>query len=100
MSWLDLPTDTGFGLDNLPYGVFSCREGVRRTGIAIGEHVLDLGGLTEDPVHRTGSLNEFLALGPQAWRERIAARQGEWSTLQERDPLPGVLASAAEIGLR
>jgi creatinine amidohydrolase len=32
--------------------------------------------------------------------QRIAARQGEWSTLQERDPLPGVLASAAEIGLR
>ena len=23
MTWLDLPDDTGFGLDNLPYGVFS-----------------------------------------------------------------------------
>ena len=32
--------------------------------------------------------------------QRVAARRDEWSTLQERDPLPGVLASAAEIGLR
>ncbi|MGY1604215.1 fumarylacetoacetase [Geodermatophilus sp. SYSU D00815] len=70
MTWLDLPDGTGFGLDNLPYGVFSARGGPRRTGIAVGEHVLDLGGLTEDPVHRTGSLNEFLALGPRAWREQ------------------------------
>jgi hypothetical protein len=32
--------------------------------------------------------------------QRVAARRDEWSTSQERDPLPGVLASAAEIGLR
>jgi fumarylacetoacetase len=70
MTWLDLPADTGFGLDNLPYGVFSGRGGPRRTGIAIGDAVLDLAGVTEDPVHRTGSLNEFLALGPQAWRDQ------------------------------
>ncbi|MGY1807026.1 fumarylacetoacetase [Blastococcus sp. SYSU D00669] len=70
MTWLDLPDGTGFGPDNLPYGVFSCRDGVRRTGIAVGDSVLDLGGLTEDPVHLTGSLNAFLALGPRAWREQ------------------------------
>ena len=23
VTWLDLPADTGFGLDNLPYGIFS-----------------------------------------------------------------------------
>ena len=68
MSWLDLPDDTGFGLENLPLGVFSTPHGPRRTGIAIGDDVLDLAGLTEDPVHRTGSLNAFLALGPAAWR--------------------------------
>jgi creatinine amidohydrolase len=32
--------------------------------------------------------------------QRIALRRDEWSTLQERDPLPGVWASAAEIGIR
>ena len=79
MTWLDLPDGTGFGLDNLPYGIFSTPDGPRRTGIAVGNRVLDLGGLTEDPVHRTGSLNAFLALGPQAWR-LLRAQVTEWLT--------------------
>jgi fumarylacetoacetase len=79
MTWVELPTDTGFGLDNLPYGVFSTRGGPRRTCLAVGNSVLDLGGLTEDPVHRTGSLNAFLALGPQAWR-LLRAQVTEWLT--------------------
>ncbi len=41
-SWLDLPAGTGFGLGNLPYGVFSTPGGERRTGVAIGDLVLDL----------------------------------------------------------
>ena len=69
MSWLELPEDTGFGPANLPLGVFSTRHGPRRTGVAVGDWVLDLGGLTQDPVHLTGSLNAFLALGARAWRE-------------------------------
>ena len=77
MTWLDLPADTGFGLDNLPYGVFSSGDGSRRTGIAVGDSVLDLGGLTEDPVHLTGSLNAFLALGPTVWRD-VRAQVTEW----------------------
>jgi fumarylacetoacetase len=68
-TWLDLPADTGFGLANLPYGVFSGRGRVRRTCVAVGGLVLDLGGLTEDPVHLTGSLNDLMALGPAAWRD-------------------------------
>ena len=40
----DLPPDTGFGLDNLPYGVFSTAgSDRRRIGVAIGDGVLDLG---------------------------------------------------------
>ena len=69
MTWLDLPEDTGFGLDNLPLGIFSGAGTPRRTGIAIGDCVLDLAGLTGDPLHRTGTLNAFLARGPRAWRE-------------------------------
>ena len=74
MSWLDLSADTGFGLDNLPYGVVSTPGGEPRTGVAIGDHVLDLAALTGDPVHATGSLNAFMAQGPEAWhalRQRI-----------------------------
>jgi fumarylacetoacetase len=79
VTWLDLPDDTGFGLANLPYGIFSGRGRVRRTGIAVGDAVLDLGGLTEDPLHLTGSLNELMALGPRAWRE-LREQVTDWLT--------------------
>jgi fumarylacetoacetase len=66
-TWLDLPDDTGFGLANLPYGVFSTPGTAPRTGVAIGNSVLDLAAATGDEVHATGTLNAFLARGPQAW---------------------------------
>src|SRR3712207_8321709 len=43
--WLDLPEGTGFGLDNLPLGVFSTAGGRPRTGVRIGrseEHTSEL----------------------------------------------------------
>jgi fumarylacetoacetase len=69
VTWLDLPSDTGFGLANLPYGVFSTPGTTPRTGVRIGDAVLDLAGLTGDPAHATGSLNAVMALGPTAWQE-------------------------------
>jgi fumarylacetoacetase len=68
MTWLDLPDDTGFGLHNLPLGVFSAVGTAPRTGVRIGDSVLDVAGLTGDPQHATGSLNAWLANGPTAWR--------------------------------
>jgi fumarylacetoacetase len=78
-TWLDLPDGTGFGPDNLPYGVFSDASGRRRTGVAIGDSVLDLAAATGDDVHATGSLNAFLARGPRAWAE-LRARLTDWVT--------------------
>ncbi len=60
---------TGFGLANLPYGVFS-RPGESRTaGVRFGDHVLDLAaaGLGDDFEH--GSLDVFMARGAAAWGE-------------------------------
>ena len=42
MSWLDLPADTPFGPANLPLGVYSTPGTAPRTGVAIGDLVLDL----------------------------------------------------------
>jgi fumarylacetoacetase len=67
-TWLDLPPDTGFGLDNLPLGIFSVDGGEPRTGVRIGDLVLDLWESSHEEVHRTGSLNAFLARGPEEWR--------------------------------
>jgi fumarylacetoacetase len=79
MSWLDLPADTGFGLTNLPYGVFSTAGTPPRTGVAIGDRVLDLAAATGDDVHATGTLNAFLARGPQAWAA-LRAQLTDWLT--------------------
>ncbi len=67
MSWLELPDDSGFGVENLPLGIFSTPDGYERTGVRIGNWVLELVGITGDDVHGTGSLNEFMARGPDAW---------------------------------
>jgi hypothetical protein len=79
MTWLDLPANTGFGLDNLPYGIFSAAGTDPRTGIAIGDRVLDLAAVTGDPIHATGSLNAFMARGPGAWRA-LRHRLTTWLT--------------------
>ena len=79
-TWLDVPDDHPFGIDTLPYGVFSVDDAPerRRVGVRIGDHVLDasavaaLGGDPGDGPHlaeawANPSLNAFLALGRPAW---------------------------------
>jgi fumarylacetoacetase len=78
-TWLDLPAGTGYGPDNLPYGVFSTPGTPPRTGVAIGDSVLDLAAATGDDVHASGSLNAFMARGPQAWAD-LRAQLTEWVT--------------------
>ncbi|TFV86962.1 fumarylacetoacetase [Blastococcus sp. CT_GayMR16] len=76
MSWLDLPADTGFGLDNLPLGVFSTPGTEPRSGVRIGDLVLDLWAWSHDEDHRTGSLNAFLARGPERWAQLRSELRG------------------------
>jgi fumarylacetoacetase len=83
MTWPDLPADSGFGIDNLPYGVFSTAGTAPRTGVAIGDSVLDLAAATGDDVHATGSLNAFMARGPQAWSE-VGGQGTEWGKEEEQ----------------
>jgi fumarylacetoacetase len=99
MTWLDLPPDTGFGLDNLPYGVFSTPGTARRTGVAAGDAVLDLAAATGDDVHATGSLNAFMARGPQAWAD-LRAQLTEWFTDEaHRSTVEPHLVSRSEVTL-
>jgi fumarylacetoacetase len=71
--WLELPADTPFGVDNLPFGVFSTDDEAPRVGVAVGERVLDLAplaageGLDGAHVFESPSLNDFLALGRPSW---------------------------------
>jgi fumarylacetoacetase len=80
-SFLDIPPNSHFPIENLPYGVFSPKSGGRpRVGVAIGELILDL-ALLEELGHFDGDhlrrqavfsrpeLNAFMALGKPAWSE-------------------------------
>jgi fumarylacetoacetase len=94
-SFIDIPADSHFSLQNLPYGVFSPRQGGRpRVGVAIGRQVLDLSVLAErgffpeeilhgGAVFAQPSLNAFMALGRPAW---LAARRTIQALLRVDDP--------------
>jgi fumarylacetoacetase len=79
-SFVPVPPESHFPIQNLPYGIFRRRSGGRRAGVAIGDAVLDLTlleerGLLSAPALRgrrvfdTGTLNAFMALGRAAWGE-------------------------------
>jgi fumarylacetoacetase len=79
-TWVPVPEGSGFGVNNLPYGVFAQRGELPRVGVAIGEQVLDLaelanaGLLADRRWFAAGSLNGFMAAGRTVWqptRDRI-----------------------------
>jgi fumarylacetoacetase len=74
----DLPEGTGFGLDNLPYGVFSTEPGgPRRVGVAFGDWVIDVSRLDVPAADALAAptLNPLLARGPATWRALRARLQ-------------------------
>ena len=84
-SWIAVPDDSDFPIENIPFGIFSTtRNGTPRAGIAIGKQVLDLSvihdaglfdglDITLGAFNRS-TLNDFIALGRPVWtatRNRI-----------------------------
>ncbi|GAA3232850.1 fumarylacetoacetase [Pseudonocardia petroleophila] len=59
----------GFGLDNLPYGVYSVGSAAPRVGVRLGDAVVDVAAVLDDDVFAAPSLNPFLAQGPARWAE-------------------------------
>jgi len=41
-SWVNIPAESGFTVENLPFGIFSTRDRSKRVGVAIGEQIIDL----------------------------------------------------------
>ena len=65
-----------FGLDNLPYGVFSVGGGPPRVGVRVGDSVVDLAAALGDEVFAAPSLNPFMATGPARWADARARITG------------------------
>jgi fumarylacetoacetase len=80
-AFIDVDPASDFPIQNLPYGVFSAKDGLApRVGVAIGDYVLDLWELEQDGRLNVGdlgifsapSLNPFMALGPKMWSQTRA----------------------------
>jgi fumarylacetoacetase len=95
--------DDGWGLDNLPYGVFDAGDG-RRLGVALGDEVLDVGALAD--AHRSelvdvldvASLDPMLAASPQVWRRAREAlttwlADPDWRAMRSGRPLSHACAA-------
>ncbi|MFE6610460.1 fumarylacetoacetase [Amycolatopsis sp. NPDC057786] len=74
MTTIDIPEGSLFGIDNLPYGVFSVDGDAPRVGVRVGDSVVDLAAALKDDVFAAPTLNPFMAQGYDRWvavRERI-----------------------------
>ncbi|MBD3617012.1 MAG: fumarylacetoacetase [Gracilimonas sp.] len=93
-AFIDVPTDSHFPLQNLPYGAYQTTDGEIHLCSAIGEFIVDLfvldeEGLFDGPelnnqfVFQDSTLNYFMSLGKPAW---IEARTTLQKLLSENNP--------------
>lgn len=78
-SWLEIPHDSDFPIQNIPFGVFSSKDKEPRIGSRIGDHVIDLAELqklgyleslnADNGVFDNNKLNNFIKKGKTFTRE-------------------------------
>ncbi|HTU76669.1 MAG TPA: fumarylacetoacetase [Trebonia sp.] len=84
MSAIEIPDGSQFGLDNLPYGVFSVGVAGPRVGVRVADSVIDLALALADDVFAAPTLNPFMAQGPRRW----AWARAEIQSLASRGEVP------------
>ncbi|MCO5723708.1 fumarylacetoacetase [Robiginitalea marina] len=77
-SWLPVPPESDFPIQNIPFGVFLTRDDVITIGTRIGNTAIDLGALHQlgyfneipltDDIFLQDSLNDFISDGKKTWR--------------------------------
>lgn len=78
-TWVEIPQDSDFPIQNLPFGIFKTKYLEPSAGVAIGGHILDLvslnnNGFLEDlylpeGIFNQPTLNDFIALGKEKTRD-------------------------------
>lgn len=77
-SWIPVPSDSDFPIQNIPFGVFLTRDDVITIGTRIGDTAIDLGALHQlgyfrdipltDDIFLQDTLNDFISDGQKTWR--------------------------------
>lgn len=77
-TWLEVPENSDFPIQNIPFGVFLTRDDIITIGTRIGNTAIDLGALHQlgyfegieltDDIFLQDSLNDFIADGRKTWR--------------------------------
>ncbi|SHG21184.1 fumarylacetoacetate hydrolase [Flavobacterium segetis] len=77
-SWLEVPSNSDFPIQNIPFGVFLTRENIVTVGTRIGDFAIDLGALQQlnyfegieltDDMFMQDTLNDFISDGQKTWR--------------------------------
>ena len=77
-SWLEVPKNSDFPIQNIPFGVFLTKDDVITIGTRIGDFAIDLGALQQlnyfegieltDDMFMQDTLNDFISDGKKTWR--------------------------------
>lgn len=77
-SWLNVPKDSDFPIQNIPFGVFLTKDDVVTIGTRIGDYAIDLGAMQQlnyfdgieltDDMFMQDTLNDFISDGKKTWR--------------------------------
>lgn len=77
-SWIEVPENSDFPIQNIPFGVFITKEDVITIGTRIGNCAIDMGALQQlgyfegidltDDMFMQDTLNDFISDGKKTWR--------------------------------
>lgn len=77
-SWIPVPQNSDFPIQNIPFGVFITRDDVITIGTRIGNTAIDMGALQQlgyfegieltDDMFMQDTLNDFISDGQKTWR--------------------------------
>ena len=111
-SWIKIDQNSDFSIYNIPFGIFSESDHIKRVGIAIGDTVLDVYAAYELGVFKdlefdikvleSDSLNDFIALGKSITvkvRELIQAELCNENSVLKLHPSVFIKQSSAQMHL-
>lgn len=77
-SWINVPENSDFPIQNIPFGVFITKDDVITIGTRIGDCAIDMGALQQlnyfegieltDDMFMQDTLNDFISDGKKTWR--------------------------------